>query len=308
VGTLDGTKVTVTASSLTTLGPGTQAPGLGPGQSFQLKLDDGDVFQGVTGADGDDLSGSEILADGPVAVFSGNITTTYGRTSPPGAPAVSSPDMAHEQMPRVGAWSRRYVAAALPPQAGVCNSLFGLDGASLWRILAASDGTHVSFEAPVGVAGLPASDTVLNAGQVLELVVTGGSFVMTATNPVMMTQGIDCEPTLSLAVPADGFLANLWFATLPGFDQRIAVARPTGQRLELDEVVVPDGMFAAVSPDIEIASFELPACPPSALVCAHHLAGTFGMTMRGMDVVCSYALTVSPWNGCIDFVDPTCVF
>ena len=61
----------------------------------QIELGDGDVLQIYSAGDGSDLSGSEILADLPVAVFSGNMTTTYGRS----APGVNSPDMAHEQMP-----------------------------------------------------------------------------------------------------------------------------------------------------------------------------------------------------------------
>ena len=57
--------------------------------------------------------GQRDLADLPVAVFSGNMSTTYGRV----AAGVNSPDMAHEQIPPVAAWSHTYVAAALPPQA-----------------------------------------------------------------------------------------------------------------------------------------------------------------------------------------------
>ena len=52
-------------------------------------------------------------ASKPVAVFAGNITTTYGRTGI----NVQSPDMVHEQMPPTAHWSFKYVAAALPPQA-----------------------------------------------------------------------------------------------------------------------------------------------------------------------------------------------
>jgi hypothetical protein len=30
-------------------------------------------------------------------------------------------------------------------------------------------------------------------------------------------------------------------------------------------------------------------------VCTHHLAGKFGLTLRGMDVLTSYALTAPTW-------------
>ena len=104
-------------------------------------LGDGDVFQAFTASEGDDLSGSEIVSNLPVAVFSGNMSTTYGKT----ADGVNSPDMAHEQMPPVTSWSRTYVAAALPPQAGVCETLLGASstplGASIWRLLADTETT-----------------------------------------------------------------------------------------------------------------------------------------------------------------------
>ena len=59
--------------------------------------------------------------------------------------------MAHEQMPPVFAWSHKYVAAALPPQAGVCDTLLGQPGASVWRLLAANDRhARSSSSVPIG--------------------------------------------------------------------------------------------------------------------------------------------------------------
>jgi len=48
---------------------------------MSFSLDDGDVYQKTSQDDLDDLAGTTILADKPVAVFSGNVTTTYGRSS-----------------------------------------------------------------------------------------------------------------------------------------------------------------------------------------------------------------------------------
>ena len=87
-------------------------------------LGEGEVFQVWSGGDDQDLSGTEISASQPVAVFSGNITTTYGRTGID----VQSPDMVHEQMPPTAHWSLKYVAAALPPQAKTCDTLLGQRG------------------------------------------------------------------------------------------------------------------------------------------------------------------------------------
>ena len=52
------------------------------------------------------------------------------------------------------------------------------------------------------------------AGEVLELIATG-DFVVTSSEPLLMTQGIDCEPSLSLAISADKLLDDLTFAVLP---------------------------------------------------------------------------------------------
>jgi hypothetical protein len=268
-----------------------------------IQLQDGDVYQLYSTSPDADLSGTEIYATRPVAVFSGNITTSYGRA----APGVNSPDMAHEQLPPVGAWSRRYVAAALPPQEKTCDSLFGETGASLWRILAAQDNTMVSFDPP-DLAGLPPSPITLAAGEPRELVVVG-SFTVTATLPVLVTQGMDCEPSLSLAVSTDKFLPDLSFAVLPGFDQLVSVVRVAGSgAITLDGAMIAGGSFQAAGGGYEVAQVPLPTCPPSLGVCTHRLTGIggFGMTLRGMDVLASYALTAPTFKGCIDPSDPAC--
>jgi hypothetical protein len=297
VGTQPGTHVTVTLSA-------TAAATDPPPPFDDVPLEDGDVLQIYSAAEGSDLTGTEILADAPVAVFSGNMTTTYGKHDMPG---VNSPDMVHEQMPPVGAWSRRWVAAALPPQANTCNTLLGAPGDSIWRILATEKDTTVTFDAPDGVVGFTASSVTLQPGQVDTEIVTGGSFKVTATNPVLVTQGIDCEPSLSLAVSLDRLLSDLTFAVLPNFDQLAAVVRPQGKTIMLDGATVPDALFLPAGSGFEVAQIPIPPCPLSAGVCAHELTGSFGMTLRGMDVLSSYALTAPTLAGCVDLADPTCI-
>ena len=52
--------------------------------------------------EGEDLTGAAVTADAPVAVFAGNISTTYGSN----VTGINSADMAHEQMPPVTSWSK----------------------------------------------------------------------------------------------------------------------------------------------------------------------------------------------------------
>jgi len=306
VATEDGTHVTFQVSTRASLGLVGGAPPRDPGGSFDLTLQDGDVYQVFSIAEGDDLTGSLITADQPVVVFSGNISTAYGRA----APGINTPDMAHEQLLPETSWGTRFVAAALPPQAQVCDSVLGGPGSSLWRIVAARDGTALSFDAPFGVTGLPppGQPVILAAGDVYETVVGGGSFVVNATGPVQVMQGMDCEPTLSSAVNATmPFLSDLRFAVLPNFDQLVAIVRPTGATVMLDEVVLDDSRFTSAGTGFEVAQVLLPVCSSVDRVCTHHLAGEFGMTLRGMDVVCSYALTAPTWTYCADPTTPGCV-
>ena len=272
-------------------------------------LGDGDVFQASSAGDTDDLSGSEIWAGRPVAVFSGNVSTAYGVV---GASGINSPDMAHEQIPPVGSWSYRYVAASLPPQANTCDTLLGTPGASVWRMVASAEGiTTVDFSGGPGVVGLP-TQMRLETGVAQELVVAGGDFTVRASGPLLLAQGIDCEPTLALAVSADVWLSDLSFAVLPNFDQLVAVARPRGAPVMLDGLLIDDSRFVPAGGDQvmgyhEVARIPLATCPARELVCTHRLTGTFGMTLRGMDVFSSYALTAPTWSGCIDPADTTCV-
>ena len=267
---------------------------------YEFDMGEGDVFQAWSGGERQDLTGSEIVANHPVAVFSGNITTTYGKTAV--APSINSPDMAHEQMPPVFAWSYEYVAAALPPQPGTCDTLLGKTGASVWRVLALSDDTRVEIMGPPGGDPPPPAPPTLAAGEVAEIVATG-DFVVSAKKPLLMTQGIDCEPSLSLAISADRMLDDLTIAVLPSFDQMIAVARTAGDQVLMDGLAIEDSMFTPAGAGFEVARIPLLPCLATQQVCTHHLQGRFGVTMRGMDVLASYALTAPTWSGCIDELD-----
>src|SRR4029079_19417413 len=111
-----------------------------------------------------------------------------------------------------------------------------------------------------------------------------GDFYVTSKEPLLMTQGMDCEPSLSLAISADKSLDEVTFAVLPFFEQVAAVARKGKNVVTLDGVALPDSMFTPAGGGFEVARVPLPDCPPSLQVCTHRLHGLFGMTMRGMDI------------------------
>jgi hypothetical protein len=290
VGTKDGTYVTFTPVGAVTGDPSGDPPDIPAGGAHTVVLDDGDVFQIYSGAMGEDLTGARVSA--------GNISTTYGSD----VTGINSADMAHEQMPPLSSWSKSYVAAAMTPQVSIgCTSFFGADGASIWRVLSSRDGTVVQVAGP----GIPAASYPLAAGAV-QTIVEIGNFTVSANYPILVTQGIDCEPSLSLAtaVGATTLLTNLPFAVPPSFDLQLAVVRPTGAPILLDGTVLAGAMFQSVGGGFEVASVRLAACVPTdgSGACTHLLVsstknGGFGMSLRGMDVGSSFAFT-TPLVGC----------
>ena len=274
-------------------GPGQLVPALKAGETLEVTLNDGDVFQIYTNAADEDLTGSlvTVLSGAPVAVFSGNVSTSYGSN----IGGINSADMAHEQMPPLSSWSKFYVAAPLAPQTSIgCTSFFadseGVGAGSIWRVVASEDDTRVDF-------GPPSPERVwLRAGQSVTRV-SSAPFTVTATQPVLVTQGIDCEPSLSLAISADpnALLTNASFAALPVFDQVVAIVRQSGAVLALDGVPVSDSMFHAIDSNFEMAELPVAPCRAASGACLHQVTSTgggFGLTLRGMDVSASYALTI----------------
>jgi IgGFc binding protein len=302
IGTQDRTSVTVKPPVDVVLGPAGGAPPAGTNGAFKLVLDEGDYEQIYTSRDGDDLTGTEIVADRPVAVFSGNIATTYGQMGV----GINSGDLAHEQLLPVASWSSSFVAASLPPKVGVCDSLYDTGPTSIWRIVADEANTQIQFQAAKNVMG-PFAPRTLGAGERLRLFVPAGvSFSVKASAPIEIMQGTDCEATLSSAVPAGPWLTDLWFATLPTYDTALAVVRRMGQSVVLDDARLADALFVPAGMGFEVGQIPLDACPAAQGVCTHHLSGQFGVTMRGQDVLTSWALTVPTWRPCLDPDVSTC--
>jgi hypothetical protein len=294
VGTQPGTRVQFTPVTAVTGDPGQLVPPLAGGQPLDITLNDGDVFQIYTNAPDEDLTGSlvSVVSGAQVAVFSGNISTSYGSN----VTGINSADMAHEQMLPLSSWSRTWVAAPLPPQASVgCTSFFpdsdGTGGGSIWRIVANEDDTDVQI-------GSPAQETInLHAGESITRV-SSQPFSIVGSKPILVTQGMDCEPTLSLAIGADpkALLTGLAFASVPSFDQVVAVVQVTNSVIALDGTFIPPTMFQDVGNGLGVAVVPLPPCSSPSGACQHRLisagqTGGFGMTLRGMDVSAGFALT-----------------
>jgi hypothetical protein len=288
------------------------APGL-PEMAMPMPVmleHDGDVFQQSSMGDHDNLTGTVIASDEPVAVFSGNVTTTYGQS----AGGLSSPDMAMEQMMPTGKWSRQYIAAHLPPQKGTCDSIFPGNAQSFWQIIASADAT-VTFSSASGqpIPGLPDSMTQHAAKGVPYpyFVSSSEDFIVQSDKPILVTQGMDCEPTLASAIPGDAPSDVQVFTLAPNFDHLLAIVRKiditNSRRVKLDNNDITS-LFSRVSPPVmpgaqvdngfEVAHVPEPPCLGTVDQCVHTLTGAWGMTFRGMDTSSSYSTTFPSWLQC----------
>ncbi len=163
-------------------------------------------------------------------------------------------------------------------------------------MVSSHDGTDVTVSRP----GVPSAVYRLDAGEVQTLVEVGSFIVSTKSDPILVTQGIDCEPSLSLAVAVDAtttFLTSLPIAVPPSFDLQLAIVRPSGgAEVDIDETPVSEGKFQSVGSGLEVAVVSLEACVPTdgSGVCTHLVESEdgFAVSLRGMDVGSSFALTV----------------
>ena len=146
-----------------------------------------------------ELTGSMVESDKPIAVLSGNACTNV----PSSAVAC---DHIVEQMPSIASLSKEYYVAPTPRT--------GVNG-DVVRIVAAENGTVVT------VNGVPQG--TLNAGEFKEIRITTGSNVV-ADKPVLVAQylvgqgaaGTNTDPAMTIIPGKDQWLKNYVFATPSG--------------------------------------------------------------------------------------------
>jgi hypothetical protein len=219
VATVDGTMVTVTAS--TNLMEGAGIVPMVAGDMQTLTLNAGDVLQLETLMDGDDMTGTEIDADQPVSVFVGHECALGG----PGSGALFC-DHTEEALLPLQAWGKDYVAPRLIPNGDAD------DEPSQWQVVASEDGTTVTATAPAGVTLDPPGPFALDAGDSVMITARGqctntascfsnpsappGDFVVSADKPILLMQYTMGEPSQTTAVPTEQYLPEYLFLS-PGF-------------------------------------------------------------------------------------------
>jgi hypothetical protein len=276
------TTVMVTSPIASVAGPGAAA--LSPNVPQSYTMADGDYLQLTVATVDQSFTGAYIEADKPVAVFSTNDCANV-----PNTPDQCCCDHLEEQLFGLQTWGKNYVAAQMPRRQ--------TEG-SIWQILAQTDGTTITFDAPAGVTGLPPS-VVLNARQKVEYEVKGtttpGDFVITADKPVLVNQytvgsfhvqdGSDVgDPDMVQAIPTEQFLAhyNILIPSTWNLDF-LVLTRKTGTLIMVDGVE-PSATWHALA-----GGWETTVIPAADGVHTLDSTAGFGVAVSGYDQYDSYS-------------------
>ncbi len=280
----DGTSVTVTAASATAAGGGVTA--MGPGDDQTITIDDGDVLQVSSASPGDDLSGSHVTADKPVAVFAGNECARLGGGSCDGADfSGNGGDHTEEQMMPVITWGKQFVAAHVrhPQQADLERAV--------WKIVAAEAGTVVSFAPGADVLGLPAEPISLGAGGVTAFEsrgAAGGHFFISSSLAVQVVQYMRGETAALVVVPTEQYLPEYVFLAPPFFVDTLTIVRQSGTSVALDGTAVAGSWFNAGGGFEATWRDDLEDGSHTVTIEGGLKGQNAGIQLTGMDSNCSY--------------------
>jgi hypothetical protein len=310
VGTADATTVTVRSSTHIIMGAG--VPAMNPGDQHTFSLNEGDVLQLETLSTGDDLTGTYVEADKPLAVFAG------GECAVNLAPGTADGycDHIEEQILPLVAWGKNYVAPRVIAQ----ENSDGCDGSgtpatacppSRWRVLASVDGTTVTFSAPSGVTlqyGGSPSPVMLDAGEFIEVLALGsasapGDFFVSADQAILVMQLSGGEATMTTAIPVEQYLASYLFEATDYFCSNVTIVRRQGAIVQVNGMTPSDSLFTPAGGGYQVARLPLNqmscgvgqatgAVTPynvRAQAGAEGTSSPVGIIVSGMDLNCSYA-------------------
>lgn len=294
-------QVTLRVSSSTA--PGDGIPGMEPGESRSFTLPYGHVLNMETRNDLDDLTGTEIISELPVAVFGGHECANVDL-------GIDRCDHIESQLFPVDTWGTRYIASKFVPRGGEPD---------VWRVLASQDATTIELSLEFTNPGEqvhrgellneegPARFR-LNRGEFVEFQ-SKQAFVLEASAPVgvghymvgsnwftiprICDQGVDAgnptgigDPALTIAVPVEQYRSDYILLVPQDYElDYLNIIAPEGASVWLDEQQVAQELFVPLEGSgYRIASLEIPDGP-------HKLRGDqpFGLTAYGYDCHVSYA-------------------
>ena len=293
VATQNGTQVTMTPRYNTLAGGPVPALTANVAHTFTQTLNEGDYLQ-IESSNNNPMNGTIIQSNHPIAVFSCHTCANIPNTG-------CCCDHVEEQLIGLQSWGNVYVAARMPVRST------GTPEATVWHIYASENNTSIHFTAHPQVTGLPASPQTLNAGQYLELSVSGtmanpGDFVVTANRPILVmeyltgsyTTNVSADragdPAMTQMVPVAQFLDS-YIILVPVnwiYDYAILI-KPVGASIWRGGTLVPQASFIPVFDGVNPAQWEVAriAIPDG----IHAFTGThpFGIIIVGYDSYDSYA-------------------
>ena len=261
----DNTHVTISPTADVQSG----GPVPGGSSSFDLTLNAMEHLQ-ILAQGSQDLTASLITADKPIAVFSGVLCADV----PPGKGYC---DHIEQQMPPINSLGWTYIAA-FPPRRASENTL--------WRVIAALDGTRVDFEPD----SMNQYNTVLDGGEMMEID-TDRSFMVKSSAyapdpeqepPILVVNylkgavqtaaesGVSIydlgnlrgDPAMILSVPVEQYLDSYIFLADPtyAYNYVVVVSTVANQQIHLNCLdPIPQDMFEPITGDYARAAVTLKA-------------------------------------------------
>ncbi len=204
------------------------------GSTSVVSLNEGQTYLFTTPGIGEDISGSTVSSNYPVAVFGAVQITTVPDNS------CTAADHIIEQMMPLESWGREFVTV---PTAGRDGS------GDFFRVLAHLPGTQVSVNGSVVAT--------LGAGEYYQAILTGYNQI-SATEPVLVAQyakGMTCsggtigDPFMMIIPPREQFLTQYTVTTVSGFTSHwvnlVASELSLGAIYE-DGVLIPSSVFTPI--------------------------------------------------------------
>ncbi|HEA29769.1 MAG TPA: T9SS type A sorting domain-containing protein [Leeuwenhoekiella sp.] len=250
VGTENGTTITIIPSS--TAGSRTV------GVAYTINLEEGQSYQLQAPGLGNDLTGTMITSNKPVAVFGGHTCANV----PPGTAAC---DHMIEQMPPASSFGERFVTTPLATR----------EAGDIFRVLASENGTNITV---TGSTDFSQSFT-LNSGEYEELDIPSDEYTqIEASNPVLVAQ-------YSKGQNSDGNVSDPFMLLIPPFEQfqnRYTVTTPAeGFNRHFINLAVPSSQVGNVFVDsnpVDASEFTAIASTGFSGVQVEVEAGTHNLT------------------------------
>ncbi|OWF49489.1 Hemicentin-1 [Mizuhopecten yessoensis] len=214
------------------------------GDSFSLSMDRYDTFQFYSTGD---LSGTMIVADKNIAVFSGNKKTKIG--------SGGSSDHLVEQLTRIDSWGKNFITVPIPLRTV----------GDYFRFIPSESSTTVTI-----TGGYTETFTITNAGDMVEKEIPSTAYCkITSDKPVLLVQfclsqqssGEESDPMMMIIPPIEQFAADYTFAT-PKYSQgsynnyfMFVVKESQKDGLRLDGDVFPSTTYNSISGTEYVAGY-----------------------------------------------------